>query len=42
VTVANAIQPSLTHRAEYAALRSAVAAVERLSFARAGSIGERI
>src|SRR6187402_2931806 len=37
-----AIQPSFTHRAEYAALRSAVAAVERLSFANAGGIGERI
>jgi len=39
---ASAIQPSFAHRAEYAALRSAVAAVERLSFARAGRIGDRI
>ncbi|HEY4306412.1 MAG TPA: lysophospholipid acyltransferase family protein [Gemmatimonadaceae bacterium] len=34
--------PSLAHRAEYAALRSAVAAMERLSFIRAGVVGERI
>ncbi|HTE45899.1 MAG TPA: lysophospholipid acyltransferase family protein [Gemmatimonadaceae bacterium] len=34
--------PTLAHRAEYAALRSAVAAMERLSFVRAGRIGERI
>ena len=34
--------PSLSHRVEYAALRGAVAGMERLSFARAGSIGERI
>ena len=40
--MADAIQPSLAHRAEYAALRGAVAAVERLSFRRAGTIGERI
>jgi KDO2-lipid IV(A) lauroyltransferase len=40
--VASAIEPTFAHRAEYAALRSAVAAVERLSFARAGGIGERI
>jgi Kdo2-lipid IVA lauroyltransferase/acyltransferase len=39
---ATAIQPSFAHRAEYAALRSAVAAVEKLSFANAGGIGERI
>lgn len=39
---ASAIAPSFAHRAEYAALRSAVAAVERLSFARAGGIGDRI
>jgi KDO2-lipid IV(A) lauroyltransferase len=39
---AAAIQPSFAHRAEYAALRSAVAAVERLSFANAGGVGERI
>ena len=37
-----AIQPSFAHRAEYAALRGAVAAVETLSFANAGRIGERI
>lgn len=35
-------QPSLAHRAEYAALRGAVAAMERLSFSGAGSVGERI
>ena len=40
--MANAIQPSFAHRAEYAALRGAVAAVERLSFTTAGTIGERI
>jgi Kdo2-lipid IVA lauroyltransferase/acyltransferase len=34
--------PSLAHRAEYAALRSAVAAFERLGFARGGRFGERI
>jgi len=34
--------PSLSHRLEYTALRGAVAAMERLSFARAGVIGERI
>ena len=33
---------SFTHRAEYAAIRGAVAAMERLSFRRAGAIGERI
>lgn len=33
---------SLAHRAEYAALRSAVAAAGTLSFSRAGSIGETI
>lgn len=37
-----AIQPTFSHRAEYAALRGAVAAVERLSFTRAGNIGNRI
>jgi Kdo2-lipid IVA lauroyltransferase/acyltransferase len=36
------ITPTIAHRAEYAALRSAVAAVERLSFAAAGRIGERV
>ena len=35
-------QPTFAHRAEYAAMRGAVAAMERLSFARAGRIGERI
>jgi Kdo2-lipid IVA lauroyltransferase/acyltransferase len=34
--------PTFAHRAEYAALRGAVAAIERLSFSRAGSIGARI
>jgi KDO2-lipid IV(A) lauroyltransferase len=33
---------TFAHRAEYAALRGAVAAMERLSFGRAGRIGERI
>ena len=42
VTAPAAMQPTFAHRAEYAALRSAVAAVERLSFTRAGGIGERI
>ena len=37
-----AIQPTFSHRAEYAALRGAVAAMERLSFTRAGNIGHRI
>ena len=37
-----AIQPTFSHRAEYAALRGAVAAVERLSFTRAGNIGNWI
>lgn len=36
------IQPTFAHRAEYAALRGAVAAMERLSFRRAGGVGERI
>ena len=36
------IEPSFAHRAEYAALRGAVAAAGTLSFSRAGSIGERI
>jgi Kdo2-lipid IVA lauroyltransferase/acyltransferase len=36
------MSPSLAHRAEYAALRSAVAAAGTLSFSRAGSIGETI
>lgn len=42
MSVAEAMQPSFTHRAEYAAIRGAVAAMERLSFQRAGAIGERI
>jgi KDO2-lipid IV(A) lauroyltransferase len=33
---------TVAHRAEYAALRGAVAAVERLSFTRAGKVGETI
>ena len=39
---AGVIQPTIAHRAEYAALRGAVAAIERLSFRTAGSIGARI
>lgn len=35
-------RPSFAHRAEYAALRGAVAAMDRLSFSRAGAVGERI
>jgi KDO2-lipid IV(A) lauroyltransferase len=35
-------QASLAHRAEYAALRGAVAAMERLSFGRAGAVGRAI
>jgi KDO2-lipid IV(A) lauroyltransferase len=42
VSAAEAIQPSFAHRAEYAAIRGAVAAMERLSFRRAGAIGERL
>ena len=42
VTAVGAIQPTFAHRAEYAALRGAVAAMERLSFPRAGGIGQRI
>jgi KDO2-lipid IV(A) lauroyltransferase len=42
VSTASTIQPTFAHRAEYAALRGAVAAMERLSFARAGVLGERI
>jgi len=42
MSTASTIQPTFAHRAEYAALRSAVAAMERLSFARAGVLGERI
>lgn len=40
--VAAPIQPTLAHRAEYAALRGAVAAMERLSFSHAGRVGEKI
>ncbi len=40
--VASAPQPTFAHRAEYAALRGAVAAMQRLSFTRAGKIGARI
>ena len=39
---AGAMQPSFAHRAEYVALRGAVAAIERLSFRSAGRIGARI
>jgi KDO2-lipid IV(A) lauroyltransferase len=42
VSVMGAIQPTFAHRAEYAALRGAVAAVERLGFGAAGRVGERI
>jgi Kdo2-lipid IVA lauroyltransferase/acyltransferase len=42
VTDAGVIHPSFAHRAEYAALRSAVAAMERLSFRTAGRIGARL
>lgn len=35
-------KPSFAHRAEYAALRGAVAAFERFGFDRAGKIGEKI
>jgi Kdo2-lipid IVA lauroyltransferase/acyltransferase len=42
MTAVSTIQPTFTHRAEYAALRGAVAAMERLSFRRAGVLGERI
>ncbi len=34
--------PTLIHRAEYLALRGAVAAVERMGFRRAGSFGDRV
>ncbi|HEX4684330.1 MAG TPA: lysophospholipid acyltransferase family protein [Gemmatimonadaceae bacterium] len=40
--LAQPIGPTIAHRAEYAALRGAVAAMERLSFMRAGRVGERI
>ena len=42
MSTASTIQPTFAHRAEYAALRGAVAAMERLSFRRAGVLGERI
>ncbi|MGE5730793.1 MAG: lysophospholipid acyltransferase family protein [Gemmatimonas sp.] len=42
MSTASTIQPTFAHRAEYAALRGAVAAMERLSFRRAGALGERI
>ena len=42
MTAAATIHPTFAHRAEYAALRGAVAAIERLSFAHAGRFGERI
>jgi KDO2-lipid IV(A) lauroyltransferase len=42
MTAVSTIQPTFAHRAEYAALRGAVAAMERLSFRRAGVLGERI
>lgn len=37
-----AANTTVAHRAEYAALRGAVAAMERLSFRRAGAVGESI
>jgi Kdo2-lipid IVA lauroyltransferase/acyltransferase len=42
VSAVAAIQPTFSHRAEYAALRGAVAAMERLSFTRAGNVGSWI
>ena len=42
MSVSEAIAPSFTHRAEYAAIRGAVAAMERLSFQHAGALGERL
>jgi KDO2-lipid IV(A) lauroyltransferase len=42
VALTGPIQPTFAHRAEYAAIRGAVAAMERLSFRHAGTIGERI
>jgi len=42
VSTASTIQPTFAHRAEYAAIRGAVAAVEKLSFSHAGGIGARI
>jgi Kdo2-lipid IVA lauroyltransferase/acyltransferase len=42
LTAPSSHQPTFAHRAEYAALRGAVAAFERLSFTRAGWIGDRI
>jgi KDO2-lipid IV(A) lauroyltransferase len=42
VTTPAVIQPSFAHRAEYAALRGAVAAMQRLSFTHAGKLGARI
>ena len=41
-SVATPAPPTFAHRAEYAALRGAVAAIERLSFSSAGRVGERI
>ena len=41
VTAAAVRHPSLAHRAEYAALRGAVAALERLSFTTASAFGAR-
>lgn len=42
VTTPADIQPSFAHRAEYAALRGAVAAMQRLSFTHASKLGARI
>jgi KDO2-lipid IV(A) lauroyltransferase len=42
MSTASTIHPTFAHRAEYAAIRGAVAAVERLSFAHAGRIGASI
>lgn len=42
MTTASVMQPSVAHRAEYAALRGAVAAMEQLSFTHAAKFGERL
>lgn len=42
MTEVGALQPTFAHRAEYVALRGAVAAIERLSFRTAGRIGARL
>ena len=42
MTQVDVLQPTFAHRAEYVALRGVVAAIERLSFRTAGSIGARL